>query len=291
MTSRFLFVALLMLSAQVRADDHPLTLWLVEGAANRVYLLGSVHLLRQSDYPLPSRIDAAYEDADKLVMELDMDDLDPVATQSLVSSLGMLPEGSSLADLVGSEVYSQAQELAAGLDLPLHLLSSVEPWLAAITIEQLALTRIGFNPAFGVESHLAGKAGSDGKDILGLERIEEQLSFLDTLSLDAQRALLLQTLVDSAELESTMDELIDAWRNGRIDELEDAMLNDMLEFPELYQALVVSRNRAWTERIEALLGERTDYLVVVGALHLIGDDGLPALLQRRGFAPVQLHNE
>jgi len=286
----FLLVAAIAAPRAV-ADAHPLTMWLVEGASNRVYLLGSVHLLRPGDYPLPSRIESAYEDAETLVMELDMDDLDPVATQSLVSRLGMLPAGGSLADVMGPEAYSRALELASELDLPLDMLSTVEPWLAAITIEQLALSRIGFNPAYGVESHLVGKAAADGKDILGLESIEEQLTFLDGLSIDAQRSLLLQTLVESSELEATMDELIDAWRHGRVDVLERTMLEDMSEFEELYDALVVERNRAWTERIGELLAGSDDYLVVVGALHLIGDDGLPAMLSERGYEPVQLRNE
>lgn len=287
----FVLLVLLPLHATAGADEHALTMWLVEGTVNRVYLLGSVHLLRPGDYPLPAGIEAAYADAEALIMELDMDDLDPVETQGLVSRLGVLPPGQSLAELVGPEAYAEASALAADLELPLDMLASVEPWLAAITIEQLALTRIGFDPAYGVESHLVGKAGNDGKEILGLERIEEQLAFLDGLSLDAQRSLLLQTLIDSAELESTMDGLIDAWRHGRLDELEDAMLEDIGEFPELYDALVFKRNQAWTEAIERLLADSKDYLVVVGALHLIGDDGLPAMLERRGHAAVQLQQE
>lgn len=287
----FFLLILLTLRPTAGADEHALTMWLVEGKANRVYLLGSVHLLRPGDYPLPAGIEAAYADAEALIMELDMDDLDPFETQGLVSRLGVLPPGQSLAELIGPEAYAEASALAADLELPLEMLASVEPWLAAITIEQLVLTRIGFDPAYGVESHLVGKAGSDGKEILGLERIEEQLAFLDGLSLDAQRSLLLQTLIDSAELESTMDSLIDAWRHGRLDELEDAMLEDIGEYPELYDALVFKRNQTWTEAIERLLADTKDYLVVVGALHLIGEDGLPAMLERRGHAAVQLQQE
>ena len=287
----FVLLVLLTLRATAGADEHALTMWLVEGTANRVYLLGSVHLLRPGDYPLPAGIEAAYADAETLIMELDMDDLDPVETQSLVSRLGVLPPGQSLAELVGPDAYAEASALAADLEIPLDMLASVEPWLAAITIEQLALTRVGFDPAYGVESHLVGKAGNDGKEILGLERIEEQLAFLDGLSLDAQRSLLLQTLIDSAEIESTMDGLIDAWRHGRLDELEDAMLEDIGEFPELYDALVFKRNQTWTEAIERLLADSKDYLVVVGALHLIGDDGLPAMLERRGHASVQMQQD
>lgn len=139
---------LLLLPALVLADTHghPVTLWKADGAGNTVYLLGSVHLLRREDHPLPAVIDAAYDDAETLFMELDMDDLDPLAMQATVNRLGMLDEGQSLRDVMGEDLYEEALRAAESLDIPLDMLARTEPWYAAITIEQLALTRIGFNP-------------------------------------------------------------------------------------------------------------------------------------------------
>jgi uncharacterized protein YbaP (TraB family) len=171
------------------------------------------------------------------------------------------------------------------------MLSGTEPWLAAINIEQLILMRIGFNPMYGIESFLMSKAGADQKEILGLESIGEQLGFLDRMSLDAQRLLLMQTLAESADIENIMDELVAAWRHGDIDYLEKSMLADMQEFSELYDALVVNRNQNWTQKIEALLDDDQDYLIIVGALHLIGKDGLPTLLRERGQELTQMRQE
>jgi len=290
---RFALALLWLLPSLALADSagHPVTMWMAEGAANRVYLLGSVHLLRAQDHPLPQVIDDVYDDAETLYMELDMDDLDPLLMQATINRLGMLDEGTSLQDVVGVELYAEAKARAAELDLPLEMLERTEPWLAAITVEQLALSRIGFNPSYGVEMHLLRKATSDGKEILGFESVEQQLAYLDGLSLDAQRDLLMQTLAESAAIQDLMDDLILAWRSGDIDYLERTLLEDVSGYPELYDTIVASRNRLWVDTIDALLEQREDYLVVVGALHLVGEDGVPQLLEQRGVRITQMHEQ
>ena len=292
-TRRLVLAWLALLPALAPADNatHPVTLWMAEGAGNRVYLLGSVHLLREQDHPLPRVIDAVYDDAETLYMELDMDDLDPVLMQATINDLGMLDEGTSLRDVMGEDLYAEAIARAAELDLPLDMLDRTEPWLAAITVEQLALARIGFNPSYGIEMHLLRRALSDNKEILGFESVEQQLAYLDGLSLDAQRALLMQTLTESAGIREIMDDLILAWRSGDIDYLEQTLLDDVSGYPELYETIVVSRNRLWVDTIEALLEQEEDYLVVVGALHLVGEDGVPQLLEQRGIKIKQMHEQ
>jgi uncharacterized protein YbaP (TraB family) len=282
-----------LLPALAPADNaaHPVTLWMAEGAGNRVYLLGSVHLLREQDHPLPRVIDAVYDDAETLYMELDMDDLDPLLMQATINDLGMLDEGTSLRDVMGEDLYAEAIARAAELELPLDMLDRTEPWLAAITVEQLVLARIGFNPLYGIEMHLLQKASRDNKEILGFESVEQQLAYLDGLSLDAQRELLMQTLTESAAIREIMDDLILAWRLGDIDYLEQTLLDDVSGYPELYETIVAGRNRLWVDTIEALLEQEEDYLVVVGALHLVGEDGVPQLLEQRGIKITQMHEQ
>ena len=236
-------------------------------------------------------IDAAYDDAETVYMELDMDDLDPLLMQATINRLGMLDEGTSLRDVLGEESYASALAAAEDLDMPLTMLERTEPWLAAITIEQLALTRIGFDPRFGVEMYLLEKATGDGKEILGFESVEQQLGYLDGLSPDAQRELLLQTLTESAAIRGIMDDLISAWRSGDIDYLEKTLLDDVAGYPELYETIVADRNRLWVNTIDELLQHDDDYLVVVGALHLVGEDGVPRLLEQRGVRITQMHEQ
>ncbi len=275
---------LLAFSSPSRADTtgHPLTLWRAEGATNTVYLLGSIHLLRASDHPLPTTINSAYEDAEVLVMELDMDDLDPMAMQQLFNENGVLQDGTTLEDLMGESLYAEAAAAAEAIDIPIEMLAQSEPWLAAITVEMMALYRIGFNPMLGIEMHMTSKAVGDGKPIRGLEQAEEQLQFLDGLSLQAQRDMLLQTLEEGAAIGETIDEMIRAWRYGDIDTLETGLLDSFAEHRELHDALVTRRNIRWVEQIGELLDDADDYLVIVGAMHLDGAEGVPNLLAEKG---------
>lgn len=288
---RITFVAMLVLpsAAVLSAEDgHRLSLWQVEGQQNRVYLLGSIHLLREQDHPLPSAIYAAYEDADKLIMELDMDDVDPLEGQALTQELGLIRDGRSLSDLMGAAPYAEAERLAANLQVPLELLASAEPWYAAINVELMLLMRIGFDPELGIESHLANIAQADSKEILGLETMRQQLELLDGLSPQAQRDMLLQALAEGVEMDAMMDSMITAWRHGDTGFLQESLLSDMQDHVELNRVIVLERNRAWSSYIEELLDDPVDYLIVVGTLHLVGDAGVPKLLEARGREVTQL---
>lgn len=281
---------LLVIAVTAAADSvgHPVTLWRVEGQSNAIYLLGSIHLLREQDHPLPAAIDAAYDDADILIMELDMDDLDGSAAQQLFNQNGVLQDGTTLRDLMGEESYQRAVEIAEANDIPIDLLSSSEPWLAAITVEMMALYRIGFDPKLGVEIILSSRAIDDRKPIEGLETIDQQLAYLDGLSLAAQRDLFLQTLQDSASMGESINEMIAAWRHGDIDFLESGLLESFAGHKELHEVLVAARNRRWATQIGELLDDPDDYLIIVGALHLVGDAGVPSLLANQGINIRQL---
>ena len=141
---------------------------------------------------------------------------------------------------------------------------------------------------YGVKMTMTSRATADGKPIEGLETVDEQLGFLDGLPLEAQREMLLQTLLQSVEVRESIDVLIDAWRHGDTAALEDNLLKDLEQQADLHDALIVSRNRRWAETIEGWLDDEQDYLVVVGALHLVGKDGVPALLDQAGFEIQQL---
>jgi len=287
-TLRVLLLVLLAQPVFAAESGHPVTMWKVEGARNSVYLLGSIHLLRPQDYPLPTSLDSAYNDAEVVVMEVDMDDLDPFAAQAAFTTYGVLHDGRTLRDLMGDELYGQAVVAADAIDIPLEMLGKTEPWYAAMTIEIMMLDRIGFNPTLGIEMYIMAKAQDDGKRIDGFETVEEQIQFLDGMSMQAQQDMLMSTLTESAKLGEMMDELIVAWRHGDVAHLESGMLDDLAKHEELNKALVTDRNRRWVDRIEGLLDDDDDYLVVVGALHLIGRDGVPKQLERNGYPVRQL---
>ena len=263
-------------------------MWQTKGDHNQIYILGSIHLLRSSDYPIPSAIYDAYDEAEVLIMELDMDDMDPMHTQALVMELGMLRNGDTLESKLGHRDYAKALTLADDIGIPLSMLSGTKPWLAAVTVETMMLTRVGFNPSNGIEMHLMSRAKSDNKDIIGLETARQQIEMLDNLSEKAQNEMLMQTLAEGGQIEELLDDIIDAWRNGDVAYMEETLLADMAGSRELYRKIVVDRNKDWVRQIGALLDDDDDYLIIVGTMHLIGKDGVPQLLRNRGLLVEQV---
>lgn len=271
--------------------EHAVTLWELQGNTNRIFILGSMHMLRSTDYPIPSVIYSAFDEAESLIMELDLDDLDPQSIAALVLELGILGDGESLEDKIGKSAYAEALALANAAQIPLALLANSEPWLAAMTVETLVLTRVGFDPQYGIENHLMAMAKSAHKEITGLETERQQLEMLDNLSRNAQRDMLLQTLADANEIADVLNDIIDAWRNGDTEFLAETLLSEVAEYQELYETIVVDRNRNWVKQIEALLDDVDDYLIVVGTMHLVGKDGVPTLLKNRGLEIRQMQQQ
>jgi uncharacterized protein YbaP (TraB family) len=264
-------------------------LWTVEGDRNTVYLLGSIHVLRPGDGALPPALQEAYADAEALVMEIDLDDpdvVDPVAMLGALRTAAVLQPGTTLRGVLGPDlplVESRLHE--AGLDL--DLFEGQAPWLLAVTLLQVELARRGFDPALGTERRLAAQAATDDKPITGLETPAQQFAVLSGLSLPEQKRFLLMTLDEASDLDTQVDELLGAWRSGDVAALARTLSDEYRRFPELYGPLTVDRNRAWVPQIEALLDDADDYLVVVGALHLVGRDSVVDLLRQRGHRVEQ----
>jgi len=272
--------AVCLAAAPARADDGP-ALWEIRGEANSVFLFGSIHLLRPGEFRIDGALEQAYAEAEAIYMELDLDDLSPADMAASVAGLAVDPAGRSLDELMGEDA-AEAQALARRAGIELSLLGPVEPWFAALTIVSMALAREGYSGAEGVEQLVLALAATDGKEVRGLESLGDQFGVLDRMDERQQRDFLLKSLEDAGRLHETVEPLLAAWRAG-----DDTMLARELETefdgePALYQALIVDRNRRWADQIEALLDDPQDYLVVVGALHLVGEDGLPAVLEARG---------
>ena len=264
--------------------------WRVTGEdTGELLLLGSVHYLRQEDYPLPSNIDELYQQADTLVMELDLDDLDTLSVENLFVEAGTLPPGSSLQTVLTPAVYELAETRSAEFGLDLAFATRLEPWLVAITLMDLGMNALGFNASRGLEQHLLRRATSDGKQVLGLETLEDQIHVFDQLSIKEQEALLLQTLNEIDSADDAMDELLNAWRDGRVNALANELTANFEDFPILYRHLVIDRNERWLNPLRQLLETGERYLVVVGALHLVGDDSVIELLQHQGLSVIEIN--
>jgi len=267
--------------SQARAQH---VLWTVEGQRNTIYLLGSIHVLRPGDGGLPLAAERAYDDAEQLVMEIDLDDAaaDPSAMLATMQQAALLPDGKTLRGVLGSD-YDSIRERTGQSGLDLAMLDRFAPWFVATLLLQMELAKRGFAPELGIEARLASRAIDDGKPIRGLETAEQQFAVLGGMPLEEQKRFLLMTLEESTQLDAQVDELVGAWQAGDTDALARMLSDEFDAFPELYRPLTEDRNRAWVEQLDDLLDDRDDYLVVVGALHLVGRNSVVDLLRQRGY--------
>jgi uncharacterized protein YbaP (TraB family) len=288
MTARWLALLCAALGSAALASAEPAA-WRMTGPnGGEIVLLGSMHLLRASDYPLPATVDRLIARADTVVMEIDLDDVDPAAQQRLILDKALLPQGTQLADVLDAGLYRTLDDAAAKAGLDLKVLARFEPWFLAITLLDVGMRKFGYEPERGLEQYVLGRAHDGGKDIKGLETIEFQIGIFDALPSESQQAMLVQTLTELDGAETTMAAMADAWRAGKLDELSEELLDDFDEFPGLYDTLVTDRNKAWVGSLEDMLDDGRRYLVVVGALHLVGTHNVIELLGARGHKVERL---
>jgi len=264
-------------------------LWSVQGRHNTVYLLGSIHVLRPEDAGLPAVAEAAYRDAKRLVMEIDLGAeaaANPMTLAEQMQVMALLPEGTSLRDVLGAD-YAAVAARAQKAGLELTLLDRFAPWFVATTLLQVELAKRGFSPDLGVEQVLASRAATDHKPIQGLETAEQQFAILGGLPMPLQKRFLMMTLDESEDFDTEIRDLMGAWQAGDAAKLAALLGDEFARFPELYRPLTEDRNRAWVPKIERLLAEDTDYLVVVGALHLVGRNSVVDLLRQHGYRVTQ----
>lgn len=263
--------------------------WAIRGAHNTVYLAGSVHLLPTAQAALPAALMRAYADSSRLVMEIDLGRLDPQQLAGWILEHGKLPAGTTLRAVVGEQRYGEVTHAAGDFGLPAEALEDEAPWVVAIEFTDLEYLKLGFDPEQGVEQQLVQRARADGKTTAGLETVDAELGSLAGLSQANQVRLLDQTLKELDGPPTELQEILSAWRSGDAPRLAKLLAGEYQEFPELYQPLVTKRNQLWLPQIERMLAASGNCLVVVGALHLVGDGGLLELLRRDGYNPVQLN--
>lgn len=286
---RSLVLATLLLFAQfTQAAGERLLFWRVDTPGATVYLLGSMHLASPDLYPLRAEILTAFEGADALAVELDVD-ARAVEIQQRMLERGTYPPGETLQDALAPETW---QALAARLEssgLPPMLMQSLKPGLVVTTLSTLELMKMGLNPEQGVDRYFLNQARGS-KSIVELETVDAQLDVvLDTSQPDL---LVKQTLAQLDDMESIMSQLVDYWQRGDSKGLARLVIEDELEkypeFRDLHRRMFDDRNRLMTDRIVEMQASGGTWFVVVGAGHLVGDQGIVSMLQRRGQSPRQL---
>lgn len=289
---RILAVALLALlawsAAATAADSGKHFLWRVSKGSAVIYVAGSIHVLRKSDYPLPEVMESAFKASAGLVEEIDLARFDPESAQLQMMQIGAYPKGQSLKTDLAPDLYSRVAALAKQQNVDMAMLDPMRPWLASIVLLDNQLVRKGFDAGTGVDMHFADEAETDHKPVVGLETAAFQLGMLARLPDKAQQAMLVQSLSDAGNTDQQMEAMMDAWRRGDTALLAKEQQQEFGPYPDIYQAILVQRNRSWIPKLEKLAGSGKQYFVVVGALHLVGPDGVLSSLERDGYKIEQL---
>jgi uncharacterized protein YbaP (TraB family) len=268
-------------------------LWKVSDADNSLYLLGSFHMLKPADETLSKDVDAAFADAESVVFEMSPEEM---ASPTLVMQMGqaaLRTDGTQLDDELTPATAARLHAwLAANATdvqasgVPAQLLQHFEPWFVGLTISIIEMTREGLDPKLGLDQHFVAAAKAAGKPTAGLETGAQQIAFLDGMGKDEQLQFLAETLDESDKGRRELQQLHSAWRAGDAATLWNGMAADMKrEYPQLYRHINVERNDAWVPKLEQRLRDpgKDDTLVVVGALHLLGSDGVVEKLRAGGF--------
>jgi uncharacterized protein YbaP (TraB family) len=286
--SRLLIASLAVAAlAPTRAATHAFA-WKATGRQGAVYLVGSVHLLSKDFYPLNPALDSAYKDSNLLVEEVDLGEMAQPDAQMALLSRGMLPSGQTLDTVLSPTTAALLNKHLGDFGMMGEVAKRFKPWMAALTIESLAWVNAGFDPNLGLDKHFYDRAVADGKTVRGFETMAFQVSLFDDMPMDQQDKLLASTLKDIDTEQANMTNLIAAWRNGDAPDVERLVLADVKSDPAVYKRMLVDRNRTWMPKIEQLLARNGRALVVVGAAHLVGPDGLLSMLRAKGYAIEQL---
>ncbi|TVY02965.1 TraB/GumN family protein [Cohnella terricola] len=268
-------------------------LWKVTGGGNSGYLIGTIHVAKKNMYPLDPNVEQAIEEANYIALELDLTKVDQKKMLELVNEKALLTDGTTLKDHVDEKDYEKFQAILKKsiLAAAAPTFDQYEPWYAAMNLESLSAMKYMLND--GIDQYLAKKAHKEGKTIIELESMESQLDIFDGFSKELQKQYFHESVENMKNAAKGMEDLLEMWTAGDLKKLEQMheeyekegrkSMGD--EFEDYNGAFLDDRNAEMAKKIDGYLreGDKGTYLVAVGSLHMVGDQGLVSLLRKKGY--------
>jgi hypothetical protein len=306
MHARRSLAALLLLHASVLAacatpllaprDTGELVFWKItraDGAGGSAHLLGTLHVGQDALHFDPA-IESALGAAQELVLEVAPGELEPSAVRKLLQRLGQLPDGRTLRDVLAPETFTAVEAEFAARKIAIEPWLGWEPWVVSLALAGDALETEGYAREHGVERQLVARvplAPEQQRPVRGLESAELQIARLDALSPETQE-LLLADAVSEKQRSSSAAVITDAWRRGDLRAIEREIFEKLgrrrfaapdAPAAEFFEAIYFARNREFAAGIAQLIDAGGRWFVALGAAHMVGDQGIPALLAARGY--------
>jgi uncharacterized protein YbaP (TraB family) len=264
------------------------TLWKVQGDHNSVYLLGSIHVLSKQAYPLKPVLEHAFDDANQVVFEIDLTRFTRKSFKEEFSRTAYYPPGQSLSKKLTPRTIELLNSILPLYGWSLQKVEHVKPWFLAEALSSRTLEMAGFSDQFGIDLYFYRKAKAAGKPVLGLETLRDQAEIFDRFNDEQNEQYLLSTLSGLPAYAEMIRQLVSAWRNGDVESLDRLLNQDKRADPATHDVLFSRRNSKWLPEIERFAHGDANYLIIVGAGHLVGEDGVVAQLRRAGYSVQQL---
>lgn len=284
---RLACLVLLLIAVSVRAEAGELFLWTVRSEKGVAHLLGSIHLLKKEMYPLDARIEEAFAGSSVLAVETDVGPRAKETLEKFILANALYPEGDRLEKHVSRDTYDLVRRKFSSMSLAGA--DRMRPWALALTAATIEYMKMGLDPDYGIDRYFLEKA--DGrKEIVELERYDHVVRLLQGLPDDIQDLFLFYTLADLENLGREADNIIAFWSSGNVRGMEEVVYRSRDEYPKLlpvYEILLSRRNREMAEKIDEVLRRGKRCFIVVGAAHLVGEDGILARLRKKGYKVEQ----
>ena len=267
------------------------SVWKVSQGEHYFYVGGTIHVLSDKDYPLPPAYNQAYQDASKLVFESDFGVMQGPAFQAKMSAATINVDGKTLEDQLSPKTYHQLSAFFSARKLSIANFSKYTPWSVSLIMSMIEMQRLGMRPELGLDMHFYHLAVQDHKSMMGLETADQQLNFLISMGADDDPDQGIRyTLKEMENFSKELDQMRQYWRDGDIDGLSkmDSLMIMKKDFPESYDTLLTQRNNAWMKKIPLFIEDKQVEFVLVGLMHLAGENGLINQLKSKGFIVEQL---
>lgn len=281
MKRNLMLLALMLWPLGALADAGAPFLWEIKGPHATHYLLGSVHMLPAESQPLPLALENAYEKTQGVIFETDIAALGDPKTQMSMLASASAPKG--IKSLIGPALYKKLAQNMAALQMPLDACEYYKPWFCAMTLEVLSFEHAGFEPQYGLDQVFYLRAQRDDKAVHWLEAPQAHLNLFAQMPDKLATDFLSVTLDELSDTRQSPHEMFRMWRDNDIATLEKITLGLKLRQPRAYARLLSNRSREWIKPLSRHLSATTPQLIVVGAAHLVGPDGLLKLLQQAGY--------
>ncbi len=277
--------------ARVPETPHPLFLWRYAAGDTTVYLAGSIHILKPGLYPLPRQFQQAFDKANTLVVEVDLNAYSPQTLQFKYSQYGLLPDGQTLGDVLSADAFNALNAIGNEYGLPVAQMARYKPAFITQQLALFALMSVGYDPEQSVERFFTQQAGN--RTIEQLETLDFQLDLLFNQPLDVQRQMAADTLDQIGDFEPLTADLVTAWLAGDDQAFEKAF-DTQSGTSELSQAfmrkLMDDRNVGMADKIAGYLKTGGSYFVLAGAAHYVGDNSIIRILERRGIRGQRIYS-